>query len=62
MSFFSRLFIYGSGVITGAYLDQKYKLPNVETKAYEYYKSNNKEIIEAIDILSNPSKYNKILN
>lgn len=29
---------------------------------YEYYKSNNKEIIEAIDILSDPSKYNKILN
>ena len=29
---------------------------------YEYYKSNNTEIKEAIDILSNPSKYNGILN
>ncbi|RZN83898.1 MAG: S41 family peptidase [Winogradskyella sp.] len=29
---------------------------------YDYYKANNTEIKEALDILSNPSKYNKILN
>jgi carboxyl-terminal processing protease len=29
---------------------------------YDYYKANNSEINTAIDILSNPSKYNKILN
>lgn len=29
---------------------------------YEYYKANNKEIKKAVDILSNTTKYNKILN
>ena len=29
---------------------------------YEYYKTNNTEIKKALDILSNPTKYNKILN
>lgn len=29
---------------------------------YEYYKSNNTEIKEAINILSNPTKYNSVLN
>jgi len=29
---------------------------------YDYYKTNNTEIIKAINILSNPSEYNKILN
>jgi len=37
MTFFSRLFIFSSGIITGAYLDQRYKLPNVERKLTEYY-------------------------
>jgi len=36
MTFFSRLFIFGGGLVTGAYLDQKYKLPNVENKFNEY--------------------------
>ncbi|TCK67856.1 carboxyl-terminal processing protease [Winogradskyella wandonensis] len=29
---------------------------------YDYYKANNKEIKEALEILNNPSKYNEILN
>ena len=38
MSFFSRLFLFSSGIVGGIWLDQKYKLPDVETKFSEYYK------------------------
>ena len=38
MTFFSRLFIFSSGIVAGAYLDQRYKLPNVEHKFNEYYR------------------------
>lgn len=38
MTFFSRLFIFSSGIVSGAYLDQKYELPNVEKKFNQYYK------------------------
>jgi hypothetical protein len=36
MTFFSRIFLFGSGIVSGAYLDQKYSLPNVEQKFTEY--------------------------
>ena len=37
MSFFSRLFVFGSGLVSGIYLDQKYSLPDVERKLHQYY-------------------------
>ena len=37
MSIFGKLFIFGSGIISGIYLDQTYTLPNVEKKFNEYY-------------------------
>lgn len=37
MTFFGKLFVFASGVVTGTYLDQRYKLPNVESKFIEYY-------------------------
>lgn len=37
MPFFSKLFIFTAGIISGTYIDQNYKLPNVEEKAKEYY-------------------------
>ena len=38
MSFFSRLFVFGSGLVSGIYLDQKYQLPDAEKKFYQYYR------------------------
>jgi hypothetical protein len=37
MSFFGRLLLIGTGFIGGVYIDQKYHLPNVETKFNDYY-------------------------
>lgn len=37
MTFFSKLFVFAGGIIGGVYLDQKYKLPDVEKKFNQYY-------------------------
>lgn len=36
MSFLKNIFLLGTGIISGIYLDQNYKLPKVEDKFYEY--------------------------
>lgn len=35
MPFFNKLFIFTSGIISGTYLEQKYKFPNIEQKVGE---------------------------